>query len=89
MLHILFQNPLQKLDSLGLCDPFNHIDQLLHLCVCHLLTLMGLALKFLQYMKFLNLHTLVIGTKLLEKLNERVKREKNPCTNNQTVATQV
>jgi hypothetical protein len=50
---------------------------------------MGLALKFLQYMKFLNLHTLVIGTKLLEKLNERVKREKNPCTNNQTVATQV
>jgi hypothetical protein len=38
---------------------------------------MGSMLKLLQCTKFLNLHTLVIGAKLLKELDDKVKSEKN------------
>jgi hypothetical protein len=38
-------------------------------------------------MEFFNLHTLVIGAKLLKELDDRVKSEKGLCPDSQIVAT--
>lgn len=48
---------------------------------------MGLVLKLLQCIKFLGLHTLEIGEKLLKELNDKVKSRKNPCLDSWTIAT--
>ncbi len=82
LFQIFFQDPIPKLDSLGFYDPFSHIDQPLHHFVCFSQILMGLTLKLLQCIKFFNLHTLVIGAKLLKELSNRVKSGKSLCLDN-------
>jgi hypothetical protein len=40
---------------------------------------MGSMLKFLQCVKFISFHTLVISLKLFKKFGDKVKYGKNPC----------
>jgi hypothetical protein len=44
------------------------------------------TLKLLQCTKFLYVHTLVIGVKLLKELGDKVRGKKSMCPGNQTIA---
>jgi hypothetical protein len=77
MFEILVQNPIPKLNSLGLCDSLNHFDQSLHISIGLSQTFMRFALKFLQSAKFLSLHPLIICAQLPIELYNCVKHKQN------------
>lgn len=77
MLEILVQNPILKLNNLGLCDSLNHYDQPLHTSIGLSKILMRFALKLLQSVKFFNLHPLIVDVQLPEELYNCVKHMQN------------